>query len=838
MGRVREFFSTEGSSDRPRHGKYEIVRELGRGGMAVVYEAVDPDLRRSVALKVLEKRDRERLCREASAAARLRHPNIVTIHEVGDDFIAMERVEGKTLAELMPGLDSRDGIGILEKVARAVAHAHEQGVVHRDLKPSNILVEPGGRPVITDFGLARIAGDEDLTRTGAVVGTPHYMSPEQVRGARAWPQSDVWSLGVILYELLMRRRPFEGETALAIYDAIVRQDPPAPAGPAGPVAMEALQRDTDRRTASASALADDLGRLLRGEPVRARPEGFLERARRGLLKHSVAVGLGAAALFALAWAADRYAVRSETVGQVLPSFRGQARVALEAALELRRAGANDGMRKFLPPLEEAYRSELAFSPDGAEPEYLMGRMHRALLDEARALEFQEKALAKDPAYAPALYERAVLLSMRHARETKETLDALQGHTASGDPMESPDSGLVELGERIVRDARAFLAAAGGRGVESLVAEGLVAAHSKRYAEARAAFDSALRHDPLLEEARGSLAAIVWSELAPGVEDRERAWKKAEEVYTQGLERDQGYVPHYLGRGQLHWSRGSARRHRGLDPMPDYRGAEADFSRAIELDPVSAEAWAWRGQVRVYHGIFALERGEDPRPALARAGEDCGRAVEIDPLQARAWFWRGNGAFYRAVWLAERGQDPIPDLEAAERDQTEAIRLTAVPDHERRWRGRARAQRSGALARAGKDPAPVFAAAEEDFAASAAIRPPDTWFRLWKSTIDLERGLWKRSSGGDPREDFAAAERELDLALGLNRHFGEAWRQRGLVRWHRAETLERAGDLEGAADAYAASAADFHEALSINANFKVQVGDRLERARRKAAQLKG
>jgi serine/threonine-protein kinase len=823
LDRVRDFFGADEPSERPRHGKYEILRELGRGGMAVVYEALDPDLRRSVALKVLERGDRERLRREAAAAARLRHPNIVGVHEVGDDFIAMERVEGKPLSEAMPSLALRDRVAALEAVARAVAHAHAQGVVHRDLKPGNILREPGGRAVVTDFGLARIEGEADLTRTGAVVGTPHYMSPEQVRGGRAGPAADVWALGVMLYEAVAGKRPFEGETALAIYDAIVRSEPASLAGDLGAVALRALEKEASRRTPSAAAFADDLGRWLRGEPVGARPASVVEKAARRIRKHPMAAALVGVALVALVFAASE---RERGIS----TLRKRARTALEAALDLRRAGSNAGMLKYLRELEAACLE----APAAAEADYLLGRMHRALLDEGRALDFQERALSKEAAYAPALYERAVLLSMRHAREAKETLDALQGDS-TGDPMEQPDLGLAELGERIVRDARAFLAA-GGSGVEAVVAKGLVAAHTKRFAEARGFLDEALRQDPLLEEARGALAAVVWAELAPGVEDRERVWKRAEEVYTQGLARDQGYVPHYLERGQLRWSRGSARRHRGLDPMPDYLAAEADFARAIDLDPKSPAAWAWRGQVRVYHAIFAIERGGDPRPALERSAEDCTKAIGLDAEHSRGWVWRGNGRFYRGVWMAERGEDAVAVFQAGEQDQGEAIRTAAIPDHEHRWRGRLRAQLGAALARAGKDPTAAFAAAEGDFRASAAIKAPDSWAWLWKSTIALERALWRRARGEDPAADFELAEQELERSLALNRLFGEAWRQRGTARWHRAEWLEKAGDRARARDAYAGAAADFRQALTINANFRGQVGDRPERAQRKTVEL--
>ncbi|MBI3856110.1 MAG: serine/threonine protein kinase, partial [Planctomycetes bacterium] len=171
LDRLRDFLGDPGA----RIGKYEIVRKVGEGGMGVVYEAFDPDLKRSVALKVLKQKDGDRLRREAAAAAKLKHPNIVTIHEVGPDFIAMEFVAGKSPAVL----DRR----LLATVARAVAYAHAQGVVHRDLKPGNILVDAEGRVVLTDFGLA----------TEQAGGTPGYRAPEGVTG----PAADVWALCVM-----------------------------------------------------------------------------------------------------------------------------------------------------------------------------------------------------------------------------------------------------------------------------------------------------------------------------------------------------------------------------------------------------------------------------------------------------------------------------------------------------------------------------------------------------------------------------------------------------------------------------------------------------------------
>ena len=191
----------------------------------------------------------------------------MAVHEVGPDYIVMDYIAGRTLAELRPGLAVTERVKILETVARAVDHAHSKGVVHRDLKPANILIEPEGRVVLTDFGIAKLLDGEDLTVTGSVMGTPHYMAPEQVQGRGFGPSVDVWAMGVLLYEAVAGKRPFEADSALDVYDQIVRREPAPLPGKLGAIAARALEKDPRRRYPSAEALAEDLGHCLRGEPI-------------------------------------------------------------------------------------------------------------------------------------------------------------------------------------------------------------------------------------------------------------------------------------------------------------------------------------------------------------------------------------------------------------------------------------------------------------------------------------------------------------------------------------------------------------------------------------------
>jgi len=296
-------------------GRYELLREIGRGGMALVWLARDQQLRRPVALKILrpglalESAHVDRFRREALAIARLRHRHIVQIHEVGTDrgfhFLAMEYVEGPSLARVIESLGARHGWGaeelaraaglpqlgtrgrnleqalaaLLVPVAEALASAHASGIVHRDIKPSNILLRGDGSPVVADFGLAKSDGDPALSLTGDTLGTPYYMSPEQawLSSVSVDQRTDVYSLGVCLYEALSGRRPFEGASVLEVFEKIRTSLPPSvrslesrASRDAAALVRRCMARRVEQRYTEAGALAADLRALAEGRPTAAR----------------------------------------------------------------------------------------------------------------------------------------------------------------------------------------------------------------------------------------------------------------------------------------------------------------------------------------------------------------------------------------------------------------------------------------------------------------------------------------------------------------------------------------------------------------------------------------
>lgn len=278
----------------PNFQDFELLREIGRGGMGVVYQARQKSLDRLVALKMVREAHlagpdaRARFQAEAEAAARLTHPNIVTVYEVGDAggqaYFCMEYVAGPTLSEAIHQsgpLPPREAARLVAAIARGIQHAHAQGILHRDLKPSNILL--ADVPKITDFGLAkRLDTTGSLTRTGAVIGTPSYMAPEQATGKKELtPAADVYSLGAILYEALTGRPPFAAATPVDTLMLVIEQDPvpPRTLNPAIDrdlelICLKCLQKPPGLRYASAQALADDLEAWLAGETVSTRPSSL------------------------------------------------------------------------------------------------------------------------------------------------------------------------------------------------------------------------------------------------------------------------------------------------------------------------------------------------------------------------------------------------------------------------------------------------------------------------------------------------------------------------------------------------------------------------------------
>lgn len=422
---------------RPEVPGFTIERELGRGGMGVVYLARQQELNRLVALKMIlagahaGPRERERFRIEAQAAAQLQHPNIVQIHEIGEvaghPYLALEYVPGGSLAAELKGVpwSARDAARVIEPIARAIHHAHQRGIVHRDLKPANVLMsligtesKPGGTPAkadgwppmaapkITDFGLAKQLNEMEATsdkagptRSGAVMGTPSYIAPEQASGRTGMvgPLADVYSLGAILYEMLTGRPPFRGETPLDTVLQVMSDDPipPRRLHPRVPrdletICLKCLQKEPWRRYGSAAELAEDLRRFLRDEPILARPVSALNRLVKWA-RRKPALALLIAGIIA--------AVVSGFVIELKVNFE------LNAAAERERRQAQEATKQKLLAQEAAEKAERL----------------RADADQQRRNAERETNLARRSLYALQLAQVATL-SDRDPRQALQLLD--------------------------------------------------------------------------------------------------------------------------------------------------------------------------------------------------------------------------------------------------------------------------------------------------------------------------------------------------------------------------------------------------------------------------------
>ncbi|MFP6695031.1 MAG: protein kinase [Pirellulales bacterium] len=411
-------------------GQYELIEVIGKGGMGIVHKARDTKLNRTVALKMIlagrfaDTDEVKRFYAEAEAAAKLRHPNIVAVHEFGEaagqHFFSMDYIEGDSLAELVRAnaLAPAKAAEMAKKIAAAMHHAHSEKILHRDLKPSNVLLDGDDEPMITDFGLAKqVEGQSQLTMSGTILGTPSYMPPEQASGQleKVTVVSDVYSIGAILYEMLTGRPPFRAANEIETLKQVLDTEPVAPRmlNPAVPadletICLKCLQKERAARYATAEELADELGRFLAGEPILARPIGLPSRAWRWCRRNPKIASLAALAVlgFATAFAATTigYVTASRALTRAEQSLN-QLRIAIDRLYTLvsetellNEPGMQSFRKQLLSEARNLYQETLKQQGDNptirrelALSHFRLGRIMRDLDDPDSALETLETA---------------------------------------------------------------------------------------------------------------------------------------------------------------------------------------------------------------------------------------------------------------------------------------------------------------------------------------------------------------------------------------------------------------------------------------------------------------
>jgi len=822
---VDELLASRGGNLK-RFGPYVIQAELGRGASAVVYRAHHVSLDRPVALKVLLETTNaglaERFRREAVAEARLRHPNVVGVHDAGTvdgrPYIAMELVEGRTLAEVLATrqMTLRQKVELVAKAADGLAHAHTHGIVHRDVKPTNIIVDTHGEPRIADFGLAHLAGAGTLTRAGVAIGTPMYMSPEHVRGEGVAERSDVWGLGVTLYEVMTAHPPFAGATIEDIFARILMSDPepprtlnPAISRDLETICLKALEKDASRRYATAAQMATDLRRWLEGAPIAARPPSTIERVSRGVRRRpAVVVAVAAVLVLAIAgaivvwrWPRDP-AASPPPVADRLPEAMAaieRGRGALEEAVRATYVRPLDvaGMRERLAKAHAAFEQALAAAPRLATAHFLMGRVWELEGWWDRAEASWREALAIDPSLAAARYQLArmrvveyFLLRCGAESERGRPPTAAVAEEAASELEKSAEDDVQRAVARLllaqVRDPATFDAVAapalrelqGRTGAEDLF---WVAAMGVPEANRAKLLDAAIQRRPghaaalflrASLRARGeSKAALADYDQAIAIHPRFffayvnraslREPPEALEDLAKAMELRPDHPVPYNNRGDVH----KAQRRE--------REAIADFERAVALDPSYVRAWVNLAEVHADAGDF---------DAAMKVAE---RAIAARPGGARLLTVRGRIRMLKG------------DLAGARADHDAAI--DADPRLAEAWNNR------GSVRQQQKD----YAGAIADLTRAIELLPDGAgaWFN---------RGVAKHFSG-----DPAAALADYDKAIELNPGYVNALFKRGVAR----QDLK---DAEGALAAYdrvLQLRPKHYEALYNRAGVKRQKGDR-------------
>ena len=878
-------------------GRYRLIERLGAGGMGVVWKAWDPELGRMVALKQVVLTAAEgaetlaRFEREARTAARLRHPHIVRVIDVGviegRPYLTMDLVEGTSLeaqrdamrVTRLAGAGAetarlREEVALLADVAGAVAYAHAQGVIHRDLKPGNVLVDRAGRGLVADFGLAKESGDDRrLTRTGMALGSPSYMSPEQATGdvPAIGPRSDVWSLGAILYELLVGEPPFErpGCTVVDVMNAVVGEDPVPPrrrnaAVPAELelVCLEALEKDPAGRFPSAAAFEEELRRWLRGEPVSLSAPSPGRRLARWAARHRIAALVGlltfaVAAISSIAgWRArssarERAATLLERIGAATADFE-DATFSIPLTDEARDALA----RQPLGILEALLAEDAGYGPAFAwrgRVLALLGRTVEAEADFDRACE-----LSPDQ---PTVW----FLRGWHAIQTYADSRGLPtAHSGAGGmefaPMPPETSaqlarkarGLADLeraaaaggsrfGEEDRRIARGMAALARGtaagfeealrylEGVERPFAwklRGSALYPLARFAEAGLAFGQTLERWPedwLSRMRRGQARFALALRAAGQGTDPRPGYRAALEDFDEAIKRAEWSNEAWNNRGAARLSLARAEQERGVDARPNFRGAIEDFTAASERNPNGADEVSNRGLAFLHLSLQEEALGLDPLPSLTRAIADCSESLRRDPRGSGALLNRGIARGRLGETLQDRGQDPTECLGQAIADLTAALALDPGDPAPLNSRGVAWSRIARQRAARGEDPFAAYGKSLADY--DELIRRLPGWSDAWnnRGNIHIDRGRVEVDRGLDPRAAYRGAMADFEEALRLLPGDVSATHNRGLARVYLGQAeARRGGDPR---TIYREAVADFGAALARNPELAPAYGNR-------------
>ncbi len=803
--------------------RFDTAIPIGKGGTGEVLKAWDPSLERYVALKILSRTDPDavaRMLREARSQARVDHPNVCRVYEVGETdgrpFIAMQFIDGEVLDQASQGLSAESKALLVRDICLGVQAAHGAGLIHRDLKPANILVErleDGAlHPWVLDFGIAREHDAPGITATGEAIGTPGFMSPEQVRGdlEALDRRSDVYSLGAVLYQLLAGRPPYRGDSSVAVLVQTLQSDPEplsrvAPDAPADLVTIvgKCLERNPGRRYPSAKALADDLDRYLAGEPILARPVRLRRRLGRWVVRHRAVALTASIALVAIAglsvwtaresWQAERRQDLARRIGSELEQ--------IDAAILATHLSPTHDRRPVLAQVEgraEALIARLekeSLSPGLAA--YVRGRVAASLGDFERARASLEAATQapNPPAELPMalgwvlaeLYEEAVPKARRTRDPEQRELEMARLATELRDPA---------LGYLKV-DRESSL-----RPPE--LVEARIALLEERWEDALAKAGSALSALPWLYEADLVVARVhlfaaadqqAIGEHQAALAALDRAAPSLEHAISTGRSDPRTHMAHCSYRSRLL----DLHRATGGEIEAAHRGVIEACGRALLADPETATAWYQQARA---HWILAerqRQRGEDPHPVLDELRTAAQQAADLDREDHLAPNLLGIGWLQRATFEEEHGRDPREAAEQALEAFARSLQANPRYRHPYNNRGNVLLRLSEWESQNGLDPTESLQRTVEAYSEAIQVDPE---YVLPLSNISLplrELGILEKERGADPHRYWDQAASYLAAARERNPRYWNALNHSLLLTieqlsWWLRRDRERSQDL--------------------------------------------
>lgn len=800
---------------------FTFDRLIGSGGMGRVYKARDQALDRWVAVKLLRSDDPEtlaRFAREARAQAGIQHDHVCPVHEVGEvegrPYIVMAFVDGATLLDAVGEMSLEATVSVIADVADALHAAHRTGLIHRDVKPSNIMVEysedRGRHGWVMDFGIAQESTGEDLTVTGATLGTPAFMSPEQVDGGRGGcdRRTDVYGLGATLYRALTGRPPYEGSGVVDILVQVASAEPPAPrtVKPSIPkdletIILKCLEKDPNRRYDSATALADDLRRFLGGAPIQARRADWTYRLAKIIRKHRlpaavIAVSflvIGAIGGFALrsVWRARHEVVLAQAFSQEVKEIEAMMQMAFMLPLhDIRPAIAE--VRDRMDRIET--RMKMEGSPARGPGHHALGRGHLALGQYAAALRHLKLTWDggyRNPDVAHALglslgeiyqreRDRALRITNEVARSERlrdiqaeyrdPALEFLQ-QTSDLDPAgqayaeglialyeERFDEGLSLAANSLILDptlyrSRLLEAKIDIASGTALFASGQVEKAEASYAKAGVALAEAAeigRSDPAVHRSRCRLLTMALeSSIRRGSAD-ENDFQAAADVCGDGLRINPDDVGALAAVSELSWRWGTQLMKIGADPAPVLHLSTEMAEKAVLLDPTNSIALNDLGVALSKLGLNDLKNGKDPTDHLRGAIEAFDRATEVESSGHQAFNNRGLARWRLGRWAMTRGEDPLPYLESAAEDFRSSLQILERDSVALANLGAVLLTAGIHEVREGLDPTASIDESIAVFERTLEINPRMAIALNSLGAAFCTRAEWEQGRGGDPR----------------------------------------------------------------------------------------